>query len=78
MFDGGFPADGPAGRRHVLVTGGTGFVGHSLVPALADQGFRVTVLSRRAKLPAALQHAHVCGVRSLADVPSSDAVDAVI
>jgi nucleoside-diphosphate-sugar epimerase len=32
---------------HVLVTGGTGFVGHSLVPALAAQGVRVTVLTRR-------------------------------
>ena len=32
--------------RTVLVTGGTGFVGHRLVPALAHAGHRVVVLAR--------------------------------
>lgn len=68
----------PPGTRHVLVTGGTGFIGHALVPALADQGVRVTVLTRRDQLPGALRREQVRAVRSLADVPASEAVDAVI
>ena len=67
-----------AGQRHVLVTGGTGFIGHALVPALADQGIRVSVLTRRDQLPPALRREQVRAVHSLADIPASDAVDAVI
>ena len=63
---------------HVLVTGGTGFIGQSLVPALVDQGLRVTVLTRRDLLPAPLQHGHVQAVHSLDKVPESETVDAVI
>lgn len=46
--------------RHVIVLGGTGFVGRHLVPQLVDAGHRVTVLSRgadarmRARLPASV------------------------
>ena len=68
----------PAGARHVLVTGGTGFIGHSLVPALAEQGLRVSVLTRRDRLPAALRHEQVQAVRSLAEISDSEPVDAVI
>lgn len=67
-----------AGHRHVLVTGGTGFIGHSLVPALAGQGLRVSVLTRRDRLPDALQGEQVRAVRSLAGIPDSEPVDAVI
>lgn len=67
-----------AGHRHVLVTGGTGFIGHSLVPALAGQGLRVSVLTRRDRLPDALRGERVVAVRTLSAIPDSDAVDAVI
>ncbi|MBC7470839.1 MAG: TIGR01777 family protein [Ramlibacter sp.] len=63
---------------HVVVTGGTGFIGHSLVPALAAQGWRVSVLTRRDQLPEALRREQVRAVRSLAEIPDSEAVDAVI
>jgi nucleoside-diphosphate-sugar epimerase len=32
----------------ILVTGGTGFVGHSLCPALAAAGHEVAILTRQA------------------------------
>lgn len=35
--------------RHIVVLGGTGFVGSHLVPALARSGWRVTVASRNAE-----------------------------
>lgn len=68
-----------AGRAgHVLVTGGTGFIGQSLVPALADQGWRVTVLTRRDSLPPALRREPVRAVPALAAIADSEPVDAVI
>ena len=63
---------------HVLVTGGTGFIGHSLVPALVAQGQRVTVLTRQDRLPPALRLEPVRAVRSLAEIADTEAVDAVI
>ena len=77
IFQGLTKTSGEVGR-HVLVTGGTGFVGHALVPALAAEGFRVTVLSRGDGLPAALQHAEVRSVRGLHEIPADDPVDTVI
>lgn len=63
---------------HVLVTGGTGFIGQLLVPLLADQGVRVTVLTRSARLPQALLRQNVQPVHSLSSIPASERVDAVI
>ena len=31
---------------HILITGGTGFIGSALVPEFLKRGFSVTVLSR--------------------------------
>lgn len=63
---------------HVLVTGGTGFIGQSLVPALVEGGLRVTVLTRRNELPVPLRLSQVRAVHSLQQVDSGDDVDAVI
>jgi uncharacterized protein (TIGR01777 family) len=59
----------------VLITGGSGFIGQALSPALLAEGWQVTVVSRdtRAaarKLPAA--------VRVLADIEGAGGADAVI
>ncbi|MET1024435.1 MAG: TIGR01777 family oxidoreductase [Pseudoxanthomonas sp.] len=59
----------------VLITGGSGFIGQALCPALLAEGWQVTVVSRdtRAaarKLPAA--------VRVLADIEGAGGADAVI
>ena len=56
----------------VLVTGGSGFVGQALVPALLHAGHRVQVLSRQPQLPAALLGAS--HVRDLAQADDSEAV----
>jgi uncharacterized protein (TIGR01777 family) len=59
---------------HVLVTGGTGFIGSALVPRLRGDGHEITVLSRGA-------HADGGGVRyvqSLDAIADDASVDAVI
>ncbi|WP_257304878.1 TIGR01777 family oxidoreductase [Geothrix campi] len=65
-----------SGPRRVVVAGGTGLVGQSLVRSLLDQDAQVTVLTRnpaRAELPAAA-HAH-----GWEDLPALlDGADAVI
>ena len=65
-------------HQHVLVTGGTGFIGQALVPALVEQGLRVTVLTRRHNLPPLLRQKQVRAVRSLDAIPDDEPVDTVI
>jgi len=59
---------------HVLVTGGTGFIGSALLPRLRGDGHTITVLSRG-------KHADsggICYVQSLDELPDDTAVDGVI
>lgn len=57
---------------HILMTGGTGFIGSALWPALLDAGHRLTVLSRR-------QHRDGGGLRYLTSLAGlEEPVDAVI
>ena len=64
--------------QHVLVTGGTGFVGRHLVQALRADGHAVTVWTRDAASAAKHFAAAVRCVQRLDDIPASPAVDVVV
>ena len=63
---------------HVLVTGGTGFIGTALVQQLLAAGHRATVLSRKPASAQALFQARVQAVRSANDLPSDARLDAIV
>ena len=66
-----------AGPQHVVITGGTGFVGSRLVAALGAAGHQVTVLTRNRKNAAELP-APVRIVTSLDQIGADERVDAVV
>lgn len=66
----------PLKPQHVLVTGGTGFIGRLLVQALRDDGHSVTVWTR-APASAGFDAAVRC-VRRLEDIPQTTAIDVVV
>ena len=64
-------------RRHVLVTGGTGFVGNRLVNALVTAGHFVTVLTRDPRKADTLCHP-VRVITNLDMIHDRDRVDAIV
>jgi uncharacterized protein (TIGR01777 family) len=66
------------GRQHLLITGGTGFIGQRLVAALAAAGHDVTILSRSATAPAVSGTGRVKMVTNLATVPADCRIDAIV
>ncbi|RZI71312.1 MAG: TIGR01777 family protein [Variovorax sp.] len=64
--------------QHVLVTGGTGFVGRHLVAALLGDGHTVTVWTRNVAAAARGFDATVRCVRQLDEIPASTTVDVVV
>ncbi|MFC4256333.1 TIGR01777 family protein [Altererythrobacter xixiisoli] len=68
-----------ADMRHVLVTGGTGFVGSRLVEALAGAGHAVTVLTRAKDKAAPLAlHGRVRIIDTLDAIADDEPIDAVV
>ncbi|RYF32855.1 MAG: TIGR01777 family protein [Comamonadaceae bacterium] len=70
------PTPTPLKPQHVLVTGGTGFIGRLLVKALREDGHAVTVWAR--KPASAGFDAAVRCVRRLDDIPQTTAIDVVV
>jgi uncharacterized protein (TIGR01777 family) len=64
-------------RRHVLVTGATGFIGSRLVEALASAGHDVTVLARNAQ-KAAILHPPFRLVTALDQIADDTLIDTII
>ena len=50
---------GHGSGQHVLVLGGTGYIGRALVPELAERGYKPVLLARRAPEKEAYPHAEV-------------------
>lgn len=63
---------------HILVTGGTGFIGSALCPALLADQHQLTLLTRKPQKAFALYGDRVNAIKRLEDLPASTAVDAVI
>ncbi|HYD99374.1 MAG TPA: TIGR01777 family oxidoreductase [Alphaproteobacteria bacterium] len=63
---------------HVVVTGGTGFIGRHLVRRLVADGHGVTVLTRDPALAEFHFGPHAAAVSSLSDIPAGLRVDAVV
>lgn len=64
-------------RRHVLVTGATGFIGSRLVAALAGAGHQVTVLTRDPRKAAGLAPPFRL-ITSLDQIASDSAIDTIV
>lgn len=67
-----------AKNGHVLITGGTGFVGKPLSLHLINRGWRVTVLVRDYARSRQLLGAEPTLIRSLDEIQSSDQIDVMI
>lgn len=63
---------------HILITGGTGFIGQALVPALLADGHTLTLLSRQPQKHRARLGGKVHLVARLAEIAGHVRVDAVI
>ena len=64
--------------QHMLITGGTGFIGQALVQQLLDGGHRVTLVSRNPSKAQARWAGKVHAVKTPDALQPDDAVDAII
>lgn len=63
---------------HILVTGGTGFIGTALCPQLLIDGHQLTLLSRQPDKVRRLYGDRVKTIRRLTELPEASELDAVI
>ncbi|MBK8454342.1 MAG: TIGR01777 family oxidoreductase [Thiofilum sp.] len=68
----------PSAPQHVLVTGGTGFIGQALIKELLANQHQVTVLSRNVQKAQALFKGKVQAISHLADFKPNTPITAVI
>lgn len=64
--------------QHILVTGGTGFVGQRLCKHLIEEGHRVTILTRNLSKAAATFSGRIMFVESLDNIGSDDPINVII
>lgn len=65
-------------NKHVLITGGTGFIGKQLTPLLVKQGYQVTLLTRSPHKAQQLFGDEVNTLADIADISKLPAIDGVI
>jgi uncharacterized protein (TIGR01777 family) len=63
---------------HILITGGTGFIGSALCPQLLIDGHQLTLLSRRPEKVLRTYGSRVRVIRALTEFRAEDPLDAVI
>lgn len=64
--------------QHILVTGGTGFIGQRLCPELIAKGYTLTVLSRQSEADVKARCGRVDVIGQLQQIPGIPQIDAVI
>ena len=64
--------------RHILVTGGTGFIGRILCPELLNAGYQVDVLSRQSPEDVRAICGQVTPIGNLTDIGEGSGYDAVV
>lgn len=65
-------------HQHILVTGGTGFIGQRLCKQLIKDGHRVTVLTRNLSKAAAAFSGRVTLIENLDHIGNDEAIDVII
>ncbi len=66
------------GMAHILITGGTGFIGRALCKDLLDKKHDITVLSRTPDKVSSVCGQQAKAIGSLDDIPKGTPVDAII
>lgn len=65
-------------ERNLLITGGTGFIGQDLCPALIRKGYQLTVLSRKTESEVRALCGRVTAISALTDIPADQTFSGVI
>lgn len=65
-------------QKHILLTGGSGFIGQQLVPTLLSAGHTITVFTRNPKKTSAIFQQQVTTIDNLEGLSADDHFDAVI
>lgn len=63
---------------HLLITGGTGFIGQKLCPLLMKEGYKLTVLTRDAAKATKLLGSTIDTISNLSEIPRLAPIDAVV